>query len=109
VTLLAPPPPGPLADEITAHLRLSNLGRNREGLPIRALAMDVNFLADRSLAPFGVLSRTNHRRKQTNVLYSDGHVVTLNNERGEYTVNVGANPYGALSMILGVFERADRP
>lgn len=63
VTLLTPPPPGPLTDAITAHLRLSNLGRNREGLPIRALAMDVNFLADPSLAPYGVLSRTNYRRK----------------------------------------------
>ncbi len=95
-----PPPPD--------HIRLADLGLNRQGQPIRALACDVDFLCDPSLAPWGVVPRTNHERQFVNVLYCDGRVITLNNTSDPLTVNVGYMPYNSLSKILGVFETADK-
>jgi prepilin-type N-terminal cleavage/methylation domain-containing protein len=90
------------------HVRLSQLGRNRNGLPIGALVSDVQFLAHESLAAFQVKTRTSHQQVHSNVLFAAGHVKTLSNEDNVYTVDVGISPYDALEHILTMFERADQ-
>jgi prepilin-type N-terminal cleavage/methylation domain-containing protein/prepilin-type processing-associated H-X9-DG protein len=91
------------------HIDLSNLGRNRNGKPIRALVMDSQFLVPSGFTEFGITSRTHHRQQCVNVLFADGHVAALDNSDGRYTVNL--NNYQdlvhAFSVILGVMERAD--
>ncbi len=58
---------------------------------------------------FNITTRTNHRQKFANVLFSDGHVATLQNDRGKLTVD--AHAYGDLhssfDKILAVLEFAD--
>jgi prepilin-type processing-associated H-X9-DG protein len=92
-------------DEI--HVRLSDLGQNRNGRSISALVIDTQFLADESLSAFGVIMRTNHNRRAVNILYADGQVVRENNEDDPFTVDIGIMPYDALDKILQVFEKAD--
>lgn len=89
--------------------RLANPGRNRMGAPIRALAMDSQFLVPEELASFNVRPRTHHQRKSVNVLHADGRVITRPNLAAGFTVDV--RDYSELrntfSRILDVFERAD--
>ena len=89
------------------HIRLSNLGVNRNGNPISALVMDTQFLADESLSTFGVLTRTNHNRQVLNLLLADNQVVRRDNSGDGFTVDIGGYPYDALEKILQVFEKAD--
>ena len=89
------------------HIRLADLGANRDGAPIRALAMDTNFLADPSLQSFGVVDITHHDRQTTNVLLADGGVEGRSNADERYTVDVGALPHFGPRMILDAFENAD--
>ncbi|MCP4454191.1 MAG: DUF1559 domain-containing protein [Planctomycetes bacterium] len=89
------------------HVRLSHLGRNRQGKPISAMASDVQFLAHESLASFQVKTRTSHQQTHSNILFAEGHVKTLRNQENEYTVDIGIAPYDALERILSMFERAD--
>jgi len=89
------------------HIRLSNLGRNRNGQPIKSLVTDVQFLAHQSLAPFQVVTRTSHLRATSNIMFADGHVKTVSNKDDQFTVNIGTNPYDALERILRMFELAD--
>jgi len=89
------------------HVRLSNLGRNRNGVPIRSLVTDVQFLAHPSLAPFQVKTRTSHKGLASNCLFADGHVITCQNHDGRLTVDIGTKPYDALDKILKVFEVLD--
>jgi prepilin-type N-terminal cleavage/methylation domain-containing protein len=90
-------------------LRLENLGLNRGGAPIRALALDTQFLAPEDLAAFNVKSRTHHLVRQANVLRTDGSVVSRANREGRFTVDL--REYGdireAFSRILKVLEVAD--
>jgi prepilin-type N-terminal cleavage/methylation domain-containing protein len=90
-------------------LRLENLGLNRNGLPIRALALDTQFLAPPDLATFNVKSRTHHRLKFANLLRTDGSVASRANRDGRFTVDL--REYGdirdAFSRILRVLEAAD--
>jgi prepilin-type N-terminal cleavage/methylation domain-containing protein/prepilin-type processing-associated H-X9-DG protein len=91
------------------HVRLENLGENRKGRPIRALAIDNLYLCPPELAAFNVKPRTNHRGKWVNILYADGHVATRKNPDERFTVDV--RDYSELrdsfSKILGVLEQAD--
>lgn len=89
------------------HVRLSDLGRNRQGRPIAALVADVQFLAHASLAAFQVKTRTSHQRAASNVLFAAGHVRTLSNTDDRLTVDIGTIPYDALERILTMFELAD--
>lgn len=91
----------------TFHVRLSDLGKNRNGRRIRTLAMDVQFLVHPSLEAFGVFTRTSHLRKIVNLLDADGAVRSADNSDDRFTVDVGARPYDALEEILKRFERAD--
>jgi prepilin-type processing-associated H-X9-DG protein len=90
-----------------SHSKLGNLGVDSKGLPIRALAMDVNFLADPAAGIFGINTRTCHHRENVNILFSDGHVAKVDNRNNDYTVDATQNLEGSMSLILGVFEKAD--
>jgi prepilin-type N-terminal cleavage/methylation domain-containing protein/prepilin-type processing-associated H-X9-DG protein len=99
----------PLATATPEHLRLDSLGRNRDGLPIRALAIDTQFLCPPELAVFNIKPRTHHRQKSANVLFADGHAVARANRHQRFTVD--ATDYSEIrnsfSKILQVLERAD--
>lgn len=91
------------------HLKLDNLGDNRRGLPIRALAMDVQFQCTPDLASFNVRPRTHHRRRFADILFSDGHAGSRPNTDGRFVVDLTdyAAIHDAFDKILTVLERAD--
>ena len=91
----------------TTHLRLGDLGQNSLGQPIRALAMDVQFLTYPINANVGIYTRTAHKRQSVNVLYDDGHVPTLSNDYDNYTVDSRPNISNTFDLILKALERAD--
>ncbi len=97
-----PPEPVP-------NLLLENLGENRNGKPIRALAIDSQFLCSGEVAVFGVKPSTHHRLISANVLFSDGHVDTQSNRERRYTLDLrnNADLYDAFNRILSVLEVAD--
>jgi prepilin-type N-terminal cleavage/methylation domain-containing protein len=99
----------PASTNAAAHLQLENLGLNRNGLPIRALALDTLFLCPPGLAPFNVKPRTHHRRKFADILYADGSAVSRPNQDERFTVNLRNNVdlYDAFNRILRVLEQAD--
>ncbi|HSU57033.1 MAG TPA: prepilin-type N-terminal cleavage/methylation domain-containing protein [Candidatus Dormibacteraeota bacterium] len=91
------------------HIQLDRLGDNRNGIPIRALAIDTQFVCGPDLADFGVKPRTHHRQRFAEILYSDGHIGSRLNRDARYTVDV--TDYGdihdAFDKILKVLEQAD--
>lgn len=91
------------------HILLDKLGSNRQGLPIRALVIDTEFLCPPDLAQFNVIPRTNHRQKFVDILFADGHARSRPNRNGRFTV--AAQDYSQLrnsfDKILQVFEQAD--
>lgn len=91
------------------NLRLDNPGDNRNGLPIRALAIDTIFLCPPDLAPFNVRSRTHHQQKFADILFTDGHVISRPNMGGRFTVDLRdyAEIRDAFNKILKVLETAD--
>jgi prepilin-type N-terminal cleavage/methylation domain-containing protein/prepilin-type processing-associated H-X9-DG protein len=99
----------PASTNAPAHLFLENLGTNRSGLPIRALAIDTQFLCPPDLVSFNVKPRTHHQQKFADILFADGHVVSRPNVSGRFTVDLRSYSElrGAFSKILGVLERAD--
>jgi len=99
----------PLATTLPEHLRLDNLGLNRDGLPIRALAIDTQFLCPPELAAFNVKSRTHHWQKFANVLFADAHAVSRANRDQRFTVDVTdySEIRNSFSKILQVLERSD--
>lgn len=91
------------------RIRLAGLGVNRNGRPIRALAMDTQLRASGGYAAFGVRSRTHHGGRSSSILYSDGHAVSVANEGNWQLVDLDdpaimSNPF---ERILSVLERAD--
>lgn len=89
------------------NIKLSGLGQNSKGRPIKALVSDVQFLAHESLAAFQVKTRTSHKRDTSNILFADGHVTTEKNNDDILTVDIGTRPYDALEKILAMFELVD--
>jgi prepilin-type N-terminal cleavage/methylation domain-containing protein/prepilin-type processing-associated H-X9-DG protein len=91
------------------QIKLDSLGVNRNGLPIRALAIDTQFLCSPALAPYNVLPSTHHRQAYANILFSDGHTAMRPNTGGSFVVNLGSNvnPADGFGMILSVLETAD--
>jgi prepilin-type N-terminal cleavage/methylation domain-containing protein/prepilin-type processing-associated H-X9-DG protein len=91
------------------HLRLDNLGNNRNGNPIRALAIDTMFLCPPDLATYGVRPSTHHQQRSANILFADGHAATRANGDARFTVDL--TNYGdltsAFDKILQVLEKAD--
>ncbi|MGV3773752.1 MAG: type II secretion system protein [Verrucomicrobiales bacterium] len=98
----------PAASGGSANLQLDQLGINRNGFPIRSIAIDTQFLSAPGLEAFNVKSRTHHKQRVANALYSDGHVSSLMNKDSKLTVDLGAgNIHQAFDKILKVFEQAD--
>ncbi len=100
-------PPG--TNTPPSNIRLDSLGPNRRGQPIRALAIDVQFLAPPDLGVFNVKTRTNHKQQFADAIYADGHAVSLKNLNARFTVDT--TDYSSLrnsfSRILEVLELAD--
>ncbi|MBW8040156.1 MAG: type II secretion system protein [Planctomycetes bacterium] len=91
------------------NIALDNLGKNRNGWSVRALAIDTMFLPPPDLAGWNVKPHTHHRQRYANILFSDSHVASRSNEDGRFTVDV-RNPSqlrNTFSKILEVLERAD--
>jgi len=88
---------------------LENPGTNRNGVPIRALAIDSQFLCAPNMSSLNIVPRTHHQQQIANALFADGHVSSLPNKTGHFTVDV--RNYAALhdtfNQILKVLERAD--
>ena len=97
-------PPGAGEPE---HIHLDNLGTNRLGVAIHAIAIDSEYLCAPDLAIFGVKSHTHHRQKLVNILFTDGHVATHNNRNDRYTVDARTGILQSFDKILQVFEKAD--
>ncbi|MEO7678026.1 MAG: prepilin-type N-terminal cleavage/methylation domain-containing protein [Verrucomicrobiota bacterium] len=91
------------------HIRLDKLGSNRNGLPIRALALDTLFLSPPELESLNVKSRTHHEKKLADILFSDGHVASQPNLTNRFTVDVRdySELRNAFDQILKVLEQAD--
>jgi prepilin-type N-terminal cleavage/methylation domain-containing protein/prepilin-type processing-associated H-X9-DG protein len=91
------------------HIRLNDLGNNRNGLPIRALAMDTQFLCNQAMASFGIAPSTHHRLRFTDILFADGHALSRPNANGQFTFDLGNNfnLTTAFDAILKRFEEAD--
>ncbi len=92
-----------------SNLRMDDPGKNRNGLPIRALVIDTIFLCPPDLAAFNVKPRTHHKEKLANILFSDGHVASRVNTDACFTVDLRsyADIYYAFDRILKVLETAD--
>jgi prepilin-type N-terminal cleavage/methylation domain-containing protein len=105
-TLFDNPNAGVLPPE---HIRLDELGNNRNGLPIRALAIDTQFLCSSGLANFGINTSTHHGRRVVDILFSDNHAVSRSNPDGRFVVDL-SNDFQAseaFNKILRVLEEAD--
>jgi prepilin-type N-terminal cleavage/methylation domain-containing protein len=99
----------PGALKLPDHLQIDRLGNNRNGQPIRALAIDTQFLCPADLATFNVKLRTHHRQRFADILFSDGHAASKPNGDGRYTVDLlnYAEIRNAFDKILKVLEQAD--
>jgi len=91
------------------NLLLDNLGDNRNGFPIRALAIDTQFLCPPDLVVYGVKPSTHHRQLFADVLFADGHVRSRPNRDQRFTENLTsyADLITAFDKILQVLEQAD--
>ncbi len=89
--------------------RLDTPGLNRNGKPLRALAMDTQFLCSFSVEAYNVKPRTHHQQQHATTLFTDGSVQSLQNRDRRYTVDLrnNADLYDAFNRILRVFENAD--
>jgi prepilin-type N-terminal cleavage/methylation domain-containing protein/prepilin-type processing-associated H-X9-DG protein len=99
----------PTATNAPSNLQLDNLGLNRNGELIRALALDTLFLCPPGLETFNLKPRTHHQQRFANVLYADGSVAARPNRDGRFTVDLRnyADLYDGFNRILRVLERAD--
>jgi prepilin-type N-terminal cleavage/methylation domain-containing protein len=91
--------------------RIDAPGANRKGKPIRALAVDTQFLSSLAMGTYSVITRTHHRQAAVNILSFDGHVSSQWNKDGRFTVDLRSNAdlYDAFNRILQVLESADEP
>jgi prepilin-type N-terminal cleavage/methylation domain-containing protein/prepilin-type processing-associated H-X9-DG protein len=94
---------------VPTHIKLDNLGANRNGLPMRALAIDTEFLCSPALAPYNVFPSTHHQQTYANILFADGHTAARPNAAGCFDVDLGdsVDPAEGFGLILTVLERAD--
>jgi len=88
-------------------MKIDQLGDNRNGIPIRCLALDTQFLSPPMMALFNLKTRTHHQQRMINALYVDGHVSGHKNPDKRYTVNVAISVYSTLDRILSILESLD--
>jgi len=105
-THLSDPPNLPAVPD---NIRLHSLGKNRNEVPVRALAADTLFLCPPELAQFGVKPRTHHQQRYADILFADGHAAARRNADGRFTVDLRtfSELRDAFNRILGVLEQAD--
>ena len=91
------------------HIKLDDLGNNRNGLPIRALVIDTQFLCAPDMAIFGITPSTHHHQRAADILFSDGHALARPNADGRFVVDLRntAEVRTAFDKILKVLEQAD--
>ena len=91
------------------HIKLDALGNNRNGLPIRALVIDTQFLCAPDMAIFGITPSTHHHQRVADILFSDGHALSRPNGDGRFVVDLRntAEVRTAFDKILKVLEEAD--
>ena len=91
------------------HIKLDDLGSNRNGVPIRALVIDTQFLCDSGMATFGVTPSTHHHQRAADILFSDGHALSRPNAGDRFVVDLRntAEIRTAFDKILKVLEQAD--
>ena len=91
------------------HIKLDNLGLNRNGLPIRALVIDTQFLCSPDMAVFGITPSTHHRQRAADILFADSHALSRPNGDDRFVVDVrnSAEIRTAFDKILKVLEQAD--
>jgi prepilin-type N-terminal cleavage/methylation domain-containing protein/prepilin-type processing-associated H-X9-DG protein len=91
------------------HIKLDSLGDDRNGLPIRALVIDTQFLCSPGMATFGITPSTHHRRQVADILFADGHAASRLNHDGRFVVDLSdyAQVRDAFNKILNVLEQAD--
>lgn len=99
----------PTNTSLPEHIQLDKLGKNRDGLSIRALAIDTLFLSPPDMESLNVKSRTHHGQKLANILFADGHTVTRPNVDNRFTVDVRdySELRNSFDKILKVLEQAD--
>jgi len=92
-----------------SRIRLDDLGLNRNDQPIRALAIDTQFLCPSDLAAFNVKPRTHHQQKSATILFVDGHASSRPNKDSRFTVDLTdySQVRNAFDKILRAFEHAD--
>ena len=92
-----------------SRLKLDDLGLNRRGLPIRALAIDTIFLCPPGLDTYGIRSRTHHEQRFADILFVDGSAASRPNNDARFSVDVRnySELRSAFDKILGVLENAD--
>ncbi|MCX6927935.1 MAG: hypothetical protein NT154_32705, partial [Verrucomicrobia bacterium] len=92
------------------HIKLDSLGDNRDGLPIRALVIDTQFLCSPGMATFGITTSTHHRQQVADILFADSHAVSRANRGGRFVVDLSnyAEVRDAFNKILKVLEQADQ-
>jgi prepilin-type N-terminal cleavage/methylation domain-containing protein/prepilin-type processing-associated H-X9-DG protein len=89
-------------------LKLDNLGNNASGQPIRALAIDTQFLCGSGLASFGIFPSTHHQQRFADILFADGHAASRPNNTNQFTLSVNlSNLTGSFALILAILEQAD--
>ncbi len=90
-------------------IKLEGLGLNRNGVAVRALVLDTQFLCTAGMAAFGISPSTHHQQRSANILFADGHAASRPNKDRRFTVDLGGNVnlYSAFDLILKVFEQAD--
>jgi prepilin-type N-terminal cleavage/methylation domain-containing protein/prepilin-type processing-associated H-X9-DG protein len=100
-------PPG--VTNVPPNLQLDNLGLNRRGIPIRAIAIDTLFLVPPDLAGMNVKPRTHHRQRFANILFADGSVASRANTMRQFTVDLRnySELRDAFNRILGTLEQGD--
>ena len=91
------------------HIKLDDLGSNRNGVPIRALVIDTQFLCTSGLATFGITPSTHHHQRTADILFSDGHTVSRPNRDDRFAVDLrnSAEIRSGFDKILKVLEQAD--
>lgn len=89
-------------------VELDRMGNNRQGNRVRCLVMDTQFIAPPQMSVFNLYTRTHHKQRFVNALYTDGHVSTHDNVDDRYQVNVSLSVYNTLDRILSIFEELDK-
>ncbi len=91
------------------HIKLDDLGLNRNGVPIRALVIDTQFRCSSAMATFGITPSTHHRQRVADIFFPDGHAASRPNRGDRFLVDLSnyADLGDSFNKILKILEQAD--